>query len=85
MLTNKYTFEIMLALTKENAMKYQELKRYIKRKKVKDCEVANALHITRSAFSYKMSGKRAFTLEDVKAIQEFFNMSDSEVVFYFVK
>lgn len=66
-------------------MKLEQLKRYIKKQKVKDYEVANALHITRSAFSQKMSGLRAFSLIDVKHFQEFFNMTDEEIVFYFIQ
>lgn len=66
-------------------MKLQELRKYFDRTRLKDCEIANDIHMTRSAFCHKMKGNRAFSLEDVKAIQERFNMTDSEVVFYFIK
>ena len=75
----------MLALTKENVMKLNELKRYFKRKRIKDYEIANVLHITKSAYSFKINGKRSFSLDEIKVIQERFGMSNDEVVYFFIK
>lgn len=65
-------------------MKCKELKRYFKRKRIKDCEIANLLHISKGAYSLKINGLRSFSLEDVKIIKDHFKMADSEIVYFFV-
>ena len=59
------------SVDKRERMKLKELRQYIKKHKVKDYQIANALYITRGAFSQKMNGDRAFSLADVKRFQEF--------------
>lgn len=64
---------------------YGELRRLIKDNYGTYINFAkNVLHVDRVTLQYKLSGKNAFNLDEISLIQKTFNLTDEQVVRFFL-
>ena len=66
-------------------MKHNKFRAYLVEHEINQEEVAKVLDISRTAFTYKLSGRIRFSIDDINKLQKAYKLTDKQVKQFFLE